>query len=67
MFGVEKRMECSLNSRTFFAVFWAFAWLAIILQLKVTVALKPTPPNVIIVLTDDQDVVLNGMVCSSAG
>lgn len=39
-----------------------FSWLSIILQLKVNGAQQSVPSNIIIVLTDDQDVVLNGMV-----
>lgn len=40
----------------------SFCWFFIVLQLKDVVESK-TPPNFIVVLTDDQDVVLNGMVC----
>lgn len=46
----------------FFAVVLIFCCLLITIELKVDAGLNETPPNVIIVLTDDQDVVLNGMV-----
>lgn len=59
------KMESTNCSRTFFTLVWTFIWITIILQLKVTSALNSTPPNVIIILTDDQDVVLNGMVSSN--
>lgn len=44
----------------------SFYWFLLVLivncQFKVIVAVKSNQPNIIVVLTDDQDVVLNGMV-----
>lgn len=51
------------NFRSVFDFLGRFWWvLLLIFQLKVNDATQSTPPNVIIVLTDDQDIVLNGMV-----
>lgn len=45
-----------------FGILWILSWSAIIKQFKVNGARQTVPSNIIIVLTDDQDVVLNGMV-----
>lgn len=50
------------KSSFLFAIVWIFSWSSIILQFKVNGAQKTIPSNIIIILTDDQDVVLNGMV-----
>lgn len=42
---------------------WAVVVVSVItFQMKVINGVKSPPPNFVIVLTDDQDVVLNGMV-----
>lgn len=55
-------MELSPKARYILALMWFFIGSKVICQLKVIDALSASPPNIILVLTDDQDVVLNGMV-----
>lgn len=55
-------MELGFGYRTIFSLLWIFGWTKFILQVNVIDALSAVPPNVIVILTDDQDVVLNGMV-----
>lgn len=58
----DKMLPIPRKSSFLFAIVWIFSWSSIILQFKVNGAQKTIPSNIIIILTDDQDVVLNGMV-----
>lgn len=57
-FWCDKMLPISHKTSFLFGLLWILSWSAIIKPFKV----NGVPPNIIIVLTDDQDVVLNGMV-----